>query len=343
LSDLFSNLTRNLKSKLARHLDPPNHKKKPARPRRIPYRRTNSIATTLTSPTGSTASATSNHLYNAAPAPTPQVYQKDKKRTKELEAELETYNRNIADLTKRADQIRSNPGPNSAEVTQKLQAAKLPLTLFPNPFTLSASISSSASASISSPTATRMRKKPKSIRSSTKRRPLSQQELPPVRDDDTRSVSARLNDAVVLLNGAQEPVPAKLEQIAAMTRIFKNASDIASHHPFEALVDCLRLCLADPVREIRTAGFRALRHLVTDEDDVRLVMRRNLDIFIVRALARDQHHEAEREQALKLVRAFVEHGGVSYVTQGIMRAVVAIAEQSDDKLRNICLETIAEI
>ncbi|RUO95610.1 hypothetical protein BC936DRAFT_143628 [Jimgerdemannia flammicorona] len=110
LSDLFSNLTRNLKSKLARHLDPPNHKKKPARPRRIPYRRTNSIATTLTSPTGSTASATSNHLYNAAPAPTPQVYQKDKKRTKELEAELETYNRNIADLTKRADQIRSNPG-----------------------------------------------------------------------------------------------------------------------------------------------------------------------------------------------------------------------------------------
>lgn len=65
---------------------------------------------------------------------------------------------------------------------------------------------------------------------------------------------------------------------------------------------------------------------------------------IKRALARDQEeHELEREQTLKLIRSFVEYNGVKHVKQGIVRAVVAIAEQQDSKLRNIALETLAEL
>lgn len=44
----------------------------------------------------------------------------------------------------------------------------------------------------------------------------------------------------------------------------------------------LRLCLADTAKEIRVAGFRALRHLIQSEDDVRVIMRMHLEIFIVR-------------------------------------------------------------
>lgn len=55
------------------------------------------------------------------------------------------------------------------------------------------------------------------------------------------------------------------------------------------------------------------------------------------------NHEPEREQTLKLIRSFLQHNGSAYVSQNIVRAVVAVAEQTDCRLRNICLETIAEL
>jgi rapamycin-insensitive companion of mTOR len=52
----------------------------------------------------------------------------------------------------------------------------------------------------------------------------------------------------------------------------------------------------------------------------------------------------EREQVLKLLRTFLDvPDGIKFIPLGVTRAIVSIAEQSDDKLRNICLETLAEI
>lgn len=63
----------------------------------------------------------------------------------------------------------------------------------------------------------------------------------------------------------------------------------------------------------------------------------------IRALVRDSQQDYEREQAVKLIRAFVDNEALSFVPQSVVRALVAIAEQTGDKLRNICLETLAEI
>ncbi|KAF9114243.1 hypothetical protein BGX27_011369 [Mortierella sp. AM989] len=58
----------------------------------------------------------------------------------------------------------------------------------------------------------------------------------------------------------------------------------------------------------------------------------------------DHHMESERIEALKLVRCFVTtKEGMQYISDGVMRAVIAIAEQSDEKLRNACLETLGEM
>lgn len=63
-----------------------------------------------------------------------------------------------------------------------------------------------------------------------------------------------------------------------------------------------------------------------------------------RALSRDpKNSEPEREQSLKLVRAFIEYDGLRFLKQDIVRAVVAIAEQTECRLRNISLETLAEL
>lgn len=58
----------------------------------------------------------------------------------------------------------------------------------------------------------------------------------------------------------------------------------------------------------------------------------------------DQRIETERMEALKLIRCFVTtKEGMQYISDGVMRAVIAIAEQSDEELRNACLETLGEM
>lgn len=58
----------------------------------------------------------------------------------------------------------------------------------------------------------------------------------------------------------------------------------------------------------------------------------------------DHRLESERIEALKLVRCFITtKEGMQHISDGVMRAVIAIAEQSDEKLRNACLETLGEM
>jgi len=58
----------------------------------------------------------------------------------------------------------------------------------------------------------------------------------------------------------------------------------------------------------------------------------------------DHRLESERIEALKLVRCFITtKEGMRHVSDGVLRAVIAIAEQSDERLRNACLETLGEM
>lgn len=66
--------------------------------------------------------------------------------------------------------------------------------------------------------------------------------------------------------------------------------------------------------------------------------------LIDRSLMADHRLESERIEALKLVRCFITtKEGMQHISDGVMRAVIAIAEQSDEKLRNACLETLGEM
>ncbi|KAJ3205643.1 hypothetical protein HDU82_005063 [Entophlyctis luteolus] len=99
-------------------------------------------------------------------------------------------------------------------------------------------------------------------------------------------------------------------------------------------------------KEIRANAFRILRHVASAEGvyAVRRSMTLGIDIFIVRALSRDNRFDLEREQAIKLVRAFLEiEGAVKLLSTGLVRVLVALAENPEDKLRIVALETICEI
>lgn len=63
-----------------------------------------------------------------------------------------------------------------------------------------------------------------------------------------------------------------------------------------------------------------------------------------RSLIKERKADVEREQALKFVRAFLEiKDGVSEVSRAIVRTIAAVAEHPEDRLRAICIETLAEI
>lgn len=61
-------------------------------------------------------------------------------------------------------------------------------------------------------------------------------------------------------------------------------------------------------------------------------------------MTKERKADVEREQALKFVRAFLEvTDGVREVSRGIVRTIAAVAEHSEDRLKAICIETLAEI
>jgi len=54
--------------------------------------------------------------------------------------------------------------------------------------------------------------------------------------------------------------------------------------------------------------------------------------------------EQEREQALKLIRSFLNiQDGANYIPRSVISAIVSIADTPDDKMQSICLETLCEI
>ena len=64
----------------------------------------------------------------------------------------------------------------------------------------------------------------------------------------------------------------------------------------------------------------------------------------LRSLIKDRKADVEREQALKFVRAFLEvKDGIREISRAVVRTIAAVAEDSEERLRPICIETLAEI
>ncbi|KAG0654436.1 hypothetical protein C6P46_001643 [Rhodotorula mucilaginosa] len=109
-------------------------------------------------------------------------------------------------------------------------------------------------------------------------------------------------------------------------------------------------CLADAAgTQVRAGAYRLLRHLMVDASDAAQLTRHHLEYFLVKTLARDARFDFEKQHALRLVRAMVEHAGGKLheargiVPIGVLRAVIAIADAPEEKLRLAALEVLGEL
>ncbi|KAI8586531.1 Rapamycin-insensitive companion of mTOR, N-term-domain-containing protein [Geranomyces variabilis] len=139
------------------------------------------------------------------------------------------------------------------------------------------------------------------------------------------------------------------DALTTLTKLVTCVSDIRDYASAEQIVRSLRSCLVYQSKDLRTHAFRVLRLVATDIEWLEAFVDAHIDIFVMRqglaiALTRDQRYEAEREQALKLIRQFIDiPGGAEVLPQNLARITVAVAEQVDDRLRSICLETLCEL
>ncbi|XP_044717644.1 rapamycin-insensitive companion of mTOR, n-term domain-containing protein [Hirsutella rhossiliensis] len=119
----------------------------------------------------------------------------------------------------------------------------------------------------------------------------------------------------------------------------------------------MQMMLLSDSREVVAAGYRATRYAMTDVASLKKIRSLNTDYLVIRSLNNYRKADVEREQALKFVRAFLDvKNGIREVSRAVVRTIVAVAEQSEDRrpgvqvadhnidrLRPICIETLAEI
>ena len=92
---------------------------------------------------------------------------------------------------------------------------------------------------------------------------------------------------------------------------------------------------------ISASAYRICRYLINGEASIKELIKLRLDVFIIMSLTKDNDNIMEREQAIKLIRAFSEHR--TGVTKGVVQALISCIEKSDDNIRNIALETLLEL
>ncbi|KAI1406598.1 Rapamycin-insensitive companion of mTOR, N-term-domain-containing protein [Hypoxylon fuscum] len=135
-----------------------------------------------------------------------------------------------------------------------------------------------------------------------------------------------------------------VERANNLVDLFKRYPTLKYDLVWSVFGDRMQVMLLSGSREVVAAGYRMLRYSISDIASLRKIRSLNTDFMVVVSLAKDRKADVEREQALKFVRAFLDvKDGVYEVSRAVVRTIAAVAEQVEDRLRPICIETLAEV
>ncbi|KAF2205609.1 hypothetical protein GQ43DRAFT_477202 [Delitschia confertaspora ATCC 74209] len=106
----------------------------------------------------------------------------------------------------------------------------------------------------------------------------------------------------------------------------------------------MQTMLLSDSREVVAAGYRLMRHAITDRKSIQIIRGLHTDYLVILSLVKESKASVEREQALKFVRSFLDvKDGIEELSCAVIRIIVAVAEHTDDRLKNIAILTLAEI
>ncbi|KAL5615032.1 hypothetical protein BROUX41_005097 [Berkeleyomyces rouxiae] len=173
------------------------------------------------------------------------------------------------------------------------------------------------------------------------------------------SPSVTLSDLIQALEADGMPAEYYVSRSNSLVDLFKRHPTLKYDLVWHVFGKRIQAMLLSESREVVAAGYRMTRYAIYDVGSLRKVRNLNIDFLIVTSLLKDRKADVEREQALKLVRAFSEiKDGIKQISRAVVRIIASIAENIDerrsgnpaaeaadpeDRLRPMCIETLAEI
>ncbi|KAJ2837419.1 hypothetical protein FBU31_001147 [Coemansia sp. 'formosensis'] len=93
---------------------------------------------------------------------------------------------------------------------------------------------------------------------------------------------------------------------------------------------------------VRARAYRLLRRLRSPHS--LMYCRQYLELSVTHTLVLDDSAHGEREQGLKFVRWTMQHDECVWVLgPQVLKTLMAVSEQADDRMRSVCLETLCEV
>jgi rapamycin-insensitive companion of mTOR len=151
-----------------------------------------------------------------------------------------------------------------------------------------------------------------------------------------------LNEAMTKLKSKSEQPQTRLDALNNLLKIVKSSRLEFQH--IDDIVSTVSGTLLDRTQEVRSACYRVLRHMLIDKDTAQLSWKYGLEFHLLKAMTRDQKGDVEREQAFKLVRAYVDcPDGIKFLPKSIVAILAVTTEQVDDKFRPVAVEMMCEL
>ncbi|KAI9683189.1 MAG: hypothetical protein M1829_005980 [Trizodia sp. TS-e1964] len=164
------------------------------------------------------------------------------------------------------------------------------------------------------------------------------------RDTETESPTYILAEILLSLEAEGMQADYYVEKANSLVELFKRYPTLKYDLVWSVFGQRVQSMLLSDSREVVAAGYRMTRYAVTDRKSLQIIRELNTDFLVILSLIKESKASVEREQALKFVRAFLDvKDGVRELSRAVVRTIVSIAEYPEDRLRAMCVETLAEI
>ncbi|OJD33072.1 cytosolic regulator pianissimo [Diplodia corticola] len=163
-------------------------------------------------------------------------------------------------------------------------------------------------------------------------------------DPDSESPTLVLADILQALEVEGLAMDYYVEKGNSLVELFKRHPTLKYDLAWSVFGLRVQNMLLSDTREVAAAGYRVMRYAIADRRSLQTIRSFHTDYLVILSLVKESKVSVEREQALKFVRAFLEvKDGVKEISRAVIRIIVAVAEHTEDRLRNISILTLAEI
>lgn len=163
-------------------------------------------------------------------------------------------------------------------------------------------------------------------------------------EEETESPTFVLAEILQALEMAGMPPEYYVTKSNALVDLFKRHATLKYDLAWSIFGLRMQMMLLSDSREVVAAAYRVMRYAITDRKSLQTIRGLHTDYLVILSLVKETKASVEREQALKFIRAFLDvKNGVEEISRAVVRIIVAVAEHSDDRLKNIAMLTLSEL